>query len=209
MNIKKLHICLFSIIVFGYSLYGQEVDISEEFVQSYHTRGDQTFSIEAGLFLPLFRIDPTPGKNGEESHFIETVGDQIKPGGSGILSYCTYINSNIRLGGEFGGMFAYTLNQNMLYMIPITVKAVYDINLNTFFSIPLYLNGGITMNSYLDYFSIDPILIPGFGINWNYDSEWTVGLRYSLWIIPELAGLENQSSIGLHSDLRIGVEYHF
>ena len=209
MNIKKL---LFIVLISALSLFAltaQEIDNSEEFTQSYHSKGDQTFSIEAGLFIPLLRIDPTPGQNGESSQFIQGVDGQLKMGGLGILSYCTYLDSNLRLGGEFGGMFSYDLNDNMFYMIPITLKSVYDININTYFTVPLYLNAGITLNSYLDYFRIDPIIMPGVGLNWNYDSEWSLGLKYSFWIIPEITSVANQSSIGVHSDLRLGVEYHF
>lgn len=209
MKIKRALFLLIMIISVQFSAIAQDEDNSEEFVVAYHSKGDQTFSIEAGLFLPLFRVDPTPGKDGEDSDFIDPVGDQLKLGGSGFLSYCAYLDNNWRLGGEFGGMFAYTLNDNMLYMVPIMVKAVYDINLNTYLAIPLYLSGGITLNTYGDYFSVDPILVPGVGFNWNFSSEWTFGLKYSFWIIPEFASEENQSSIGWHSDIRLGVEYHF
>jgi hypothetical protein len=209
LNIKRLLFFLMTLGMVIISLSAQDIDNSEEFVQSYHSKGDQTFSIEAGLFIPLLRIDPSPGENGEDSQFIQGVNGQLKLGGSGILSYCTYLDSNLRLGGEFGGIFAYTLNDNMLYMIPITFKTVFDININTYFTIPLYLNAGITLNSYLELFRVDPIIMPGVGFNWNYDSEWSLGLRYSFWIIPEISSTANQSSIGVHSDLRLGVEYHF
>jgi len=184
-------------------LASQEQDNGEEFVLSYHSKGDQTFSIEAGLFLPLFTVDLS-GSDG-----VRSLSGQLSPGGSGFLSYCGYLSSNFRVGGEFGGMFAANLNDNMFYMVPIMVKSVYDININTYFTVPLYLSAGVTLNTYLDYFSVDPIIIPAVGFNWNYDSEWSFVLKYSFWIVPEIAAETNQSSLGVLSDLRLGVEYNF
>ena len=190
-------------------LFGQEEDIAEEFVLSYHSKGDQTFSIEAGLFIPLFNIDPTPNGTGDTGSVFNSLSGQMNPGGSGFLSYCGYLNSNFRIGGEFGGMFASSLNDNMFYMVPIMVKSVYDININTYFTVPLYLSAGITLNSYQDLFMVDPIIKPGFGFNWNYDSEWSFITKYTFWIMPEITKTDNQSRIGVFSDLRFGVEYHF
>ena len=190
-------------------LSAQEEDISEEFVLSYHSKGDQTFSIEAGLFIPLFNIDPTPDGPGDSGSVFNSLSGQMNLGGSGFLSYCGYLNSNFRIGGEFGGMFASSLNDKMFYMVPIMVKSVYDININTYFTVPLYLSAGITLNSYQDLFMVDPIIKPGIGFNWNYDSEWSFVTKYTFWIMPELTKTDNQSRIGVFSDLRFGVEYHF
>ncbi|MDC7224506.1 MAG: hypothetical protein PQJ60_12250 [Spirochaetales bacterium] len=186
-------------------LFGQD----EEYILSYHSKGDQTFSIEAGLFIPISSIDPTPNGDGDSGDVFNSLSGQMSLGGSGFLSYMGYLNGNLRVGGEFGGMFASSLNDNNFYMVPIMAKAAYDINISTFFTIPLYLSAGITLNSYDDYFSVDPIVKPGVGFNWNYNSEWTFIVKYDLWVIPEFTSEDNQSRIGLFSDLRFGVEYHF
>ena len=206
MKIKKiLFFPLLMILALYGTLFAQEDDINEEFVLSYHSKGDQTFSIEMGLFIPMVTIDPTPGSG----RAVDSLSGQMNLGGTGFLSYCGYLNSNFRIGGEFGGMFASSLNENMFYIVPLMVKTVYDININTYFTVPLYLSAGISFNSYDDLFMVDPIVKPGFGFNWNYDSEWSFITKYTVWIIPEITKADDQSRIGVFSDLRVGVEYHF
>jgi hypothetical protein len=204
LKIKKpliFLLTLFTLILIP--LTGQDQSNPDEFVLSYHSKGDQTFSIEAGLFLPLF-VSDLSGSAG-----IQNFSGKLNPGGSGFLSYCGYLDGNFRIGGEFGGMFASNINDNMFYMVPFMVKTVYDININTYFTVPLYLSAGITMNTYLELFSVDPIIVPAVGFNWNYDSEWSFTMKYSFWIVPEFAPDTSQSSLGVNSDLRFGVEYHF
>ncbi|MDC7221267.1 MAG: hypothetical protein PQJ59_15125 [Spirochaetales bacterium] len=210
MNIKtQLFFLLMIITACLFPLFGEEEEIDERIILTYHSKGDQTFSIEAGLFIPLFTIDPTPDGDGDSGDTINSLSGQMNLGGSGFLSYMGYLNSKFRLGGEFGGMFSSSLNENNFYMVPIMVKSAYDINISTYFTIPLYLSAGVTLNSYDDYFSVDPIIKPGIGLNWNYDSEWSFILKYDLWVIPEIAREDNQSRIGVFSDVRFGVEYHF
>jgi hypothetical protein len=190
-------------------LFGEEEKTNDEFVYSYHSKGDQTFSIEAGLFIPITSMDLSPNGDGDSGEVFNSLSGQLDFGGTGFLSYMGYLNGNFRVGGEFGGMFSSDLNDNNFYMVPIMVKTAFDINLSTYFTIPLYLSAGITLNSYDDYFSVDPIVKPGVGFNWNYSSEWSFLIKYSLWVIPEITSEDNQSRIGVFSDVRFGVEYHF
>jgi len=186
------------------SLSAQE-DAPEIIAVDYHIKGDQVFSIEAGLFLPLFFADFTPGDSDKGA----LSSTNLSLGGSGFLSYCGYLNNHWRIGGEFGGIFAYSPNENLFSMVPIMVKSSYEIYLNQQFSLPLYLSAGISLTSYLDNFRVDPILIPGIGFFWNYGAEWSFGVKYNYWLVAEIFEEEKYTILGNFSDVKLAVEYHF
>lgn len=172
----------------------------------YHIRGDQVFSIDAGLFLPLFFLDFSSGDNDGKA-FSKT---NLTLGGAGFLSYTGYINGNMRIGGEFGGVFAYSPNENVFSMIPISVKGAYEFNLGPQFTIPIFLSVGISLTNYLDNFRVDPLIKPGVGFYWNYNSEWSFGAKYDYWIVPEIFGNNPEYNIvGNFSNVCLSVEYHF
>lgn len=171
----------------------------------YHIKGDQIFTIEAGLFIPMFFADFSPEDN--DGDVLSSTN--LSLGGAGFLSYCGYLNNNIRLGGEFGGVFAYSPNENLFSMVPIMVKAAYEFYLGPQISVPVFLSAGISLTQYLENFRVDPILKPGVGVYYNYNSEWSFGFKYSYWLVPEIFQEHEYTMLGNFSDVRLSVEYHF
>ena len=168
--------------------------------------GDQVFSINAGLFIPLFMQDPSPesGKDAISS-------TNLSNGGTGSLYYGAYLNNNIQLGMEIGAMFARSPNDNNFYMVPITFRGTYEIQLkNNLFSIPLFVGAGMSMTSYLDEFHVDLLVKPGAGFFWNHNTSWSFGTNLSYWWVPQIYPSDPEyTRFGNFMDVSLSAVYHF
>jgi len=172
----------------------------------YNSLGDQVFGINAGVFIPLFFQNPSPG-SGEKAYS----STNLSVGGTGSLYYGAYLNNNIQLGMEVGAMFATSPNKNNFYMIPITFRATYEFQfLNNLISVPVYLGAGMNMTSYLDDFHVDFIMKPGAGIYWNHSSSWSFGTNVTYWWVPQIyPSNSDYTRIGNFMDISLSAVYHF
>ena len=176
MNKNFIFILILFILIPSAIAFSQEDDNeSEEYYEAVYGLGDQTFTITAGLFHPLFYSTPD----------FEFVDDNLTMGGVGSLQWNAYINSSWTLGGEFGGMFAFTPNDRILYMMPLTFKVTKYFRKYPF-EFPIFLGGGISFNSLADAFHLDPILKPGAGVYWNMNEEWVFGFNLVYWWVPQI-----------------------
>ena len=145
-----------------------------DFVPTY-TLGDQILSLNVGMLFPLFY---TGGPDGRQDA-------NLTLGGTGHLSWSSFLNNNLAVGGEFGGMFAFTPNRNTLFMIPLAARISYFLRAYPF-EFPLTLAAGVNFSRFRDSFKTDPIVIPGAGFYWNYSTEWAFGLDLRYWWVPQI-----------------------
>ncbi len=166
------------------------------------TKGDQVFSFNAGLFLPMFFSDT--------SWNFESGIDHLSLGGVGSLEWSTYLSSNITLGGQLSGMFAITPNKRTLTMIPFCARAGYIFYLHPF-TIPVTLSAGFSFNKLGDLFEFTPILKPGVSLNWNINYDWAFGINFNYWWVPELhtGDLADQTRFGNFLETSFAATYHF
>jgi len=171
-----------------------------------YTRGDQIFCISLGLVKPLFFVE-------KEEGYMKT---QMKLGGMGAISYNFFLGPNWFIGGELSGMFCSTLGQNMFYIVPIGVRAGYQIIYNRF-EFPLSLMIGIAPQSYDQQSYLGLFTKPGAGGYFRFSPEWSFGINTSFWWVPEWTNktrpLENRTSnINIHGffwEIILGARYHF
>jgi len=168
--------------------------------------GDQIFSINAGLFIPLFIHNPSPA-SGEDA----INSSNLSIGGTGSLYYGAYLNNNFQLGMEIGAMFSRSPNDNNFYMVPITFRGSYEFQLkNNLFSIPVFLGAGMCMTSYLEDFHVDMIFKPGAGFFWNYSSNWSFGTNMTYWWVPQIYPSDSElNRLGNFMDVSLSAVYHF
>jgi hypothetical protein len=174
LNCKKI---LFSFFIFIFLIvytYSQEEEIPDRSSYSYDI-GDNMFTIKAGLFFPLFFMSPE----------FNTASTNLSLGGVGSLEWGTFISNNISLGVEFGGMFAFSPNDRIFYMLPLTLKGAYYFRIYPF-EFLLHTGAGISFNTVGDAFHIDIILKPGITALWNFNEEWAFGLNFIYWWVPQL-----------------------
>ena len=146
----------------------------DEFEPTYGM-GDQMLSLNLGLFIPLFFAG---GPDGIEDA-------NLSLGGTGHLLWSAFLTNEIALGGEFGGMFAFTPNRNTLYMIPLAARITYFLRAYPY-EFPLSIAAGMNFSRFGESFKIDPIVIPGVGFYWNLNTEWAFGLDARYWWVPQI-----------------------
>ncbi|PIE04949.1 MAG: hypothetical protein CSA76_01515 [Spirochaetales bacterium] len=172
------------------------------------SKGDQTFNISAGIFIPLpvmlLNDWPASGYNAG------VTSSKLAVGGVGSLAYNFHITGNIKAGLQLAGSFSKDINKNFMYSIPILIKGAYEFHPHGRISVPLSLGLGINMTSYKDNFLVDMILRPGAGVYYDWSYEWSFGLDISYWFVPQLSPKsKEQWSIGNFMDITLGAEYHF
>ncbi|MBI9099823.1 MAG: hypothetical protein JEY91_15190 [Spirochaetaceae bacterium] len=204
---KLVFTALLFIILCMVPLYAQNSDNEEpEEMQKVdlYTLGDQCFSINAGLFIPLFFMDFSP-----EDGSSAVASTNLTLGGTGSLAYEAYLSNHIKLGLEIGGMFAYSPNMNPFFMVPITAKFGYEFHFGQF-SLPIYIGTGINIITYKDLTNVQFLMKPGISLYYNYNSNWSFGGNLVWWVAPEIIpSSSSQNRVGNFLDVTISAQYHF
>lgn len=178
-------------------------DTPEAGGQISYSKGDQKFSLNAGLFLPLFFASAETG--------VTPALENTKPGITGSISWMSFLNAATGLGFEFGGSYALTQNLRPFFMIPILGKFSYTFNRYPI-EVPLAVGAGINFFKLDDMFTVTPILKPEAGFYWNWSSEWAFGVNISYWFVPEIyfsQELRQFSMLGNFLDIRLSAMYSF
>jgi len=124
-----------------------------------------------------------------------------------------YLTDSFRLGGGLRGMAALGPNDYALFIVPITVRATWELKYYPF-SFPVGLGAGFSFVNYQSQTTFSPTLAPTAGAYWNMSSSWSFGLDTTEWIVfqPYFSGGSvpaSDSRIGYFTDLTIGAIYHF
>ncbi|MEW5815289.1 MAG: hypothetical protein AB1798_07860 [Spirochaetota bacterium] len=186
-------------LLFSASLFADEDQLA--LPKPTYGLGDQMFSLNAGLFVPLFFNSSPAGIK----------PTNLKPGGVGSLEWDAFINDRISLGVEVGGMFALSPLNRTLVMVPITFKFSYF--LRSFpFEFPLFLGVGINFTKLQDDLYIGPILKPGASFYWAFNAQWSFGLNLVYWWVPQWYikdELKAQTRYGNFLAITLSALYHF
>jgi hypothetical protein len=164
-----------------------------------YSLGQQSLYLSAGLVIPLF----FQAYNG-------TVNDtNLSLGASGSLQWGIHLDNHWLIGIEVGGMFAKSLQENFLYMLPITAKAAYIFHLFPF-EIPIFLGTGMDVVKYREQAHIDWILKPGFSTVWKYNMSWGFGLNVSYWwVLQPWPTDRSMARMGNFLDITATAQYNF
>jgi hypothetical protein len=195
-----LVLCVFCAFLAPFPLAAQEDD--EETYVPVYVLGDQMLMINGGLFVPLFNQTLTG----------DIHSTHLTLGGVGSIQWSAYLNNNMSIGGEGGGMFAFTPNDNNLFMLPVTLRFSYFLRKYPF-DFPLSLAAGVNFVRLNSVFRILPILKPGISGYWNYNTSWAFGLNVVYWWTPDIyMGPEpphEQSRLGNFIEFSLSARYSF
>lgn len=178
---------------------------------SQYALGDQTMTINAGTFVPLFLVNPSTG--GVVPLLVSNGGGvgspaQLSVGGGGWLSWAAYVTPQIRLGLDVGTDFALSPNANWLVMVPFVAKATYAFNFYPF-EVPLSLGVGMNIVNYVGNTTVDVLVRPETGMYWIYNSSWSFGLLLDYWFDMQFATTPANSRIGNFLGVSLSALYHF
>jgi hypothetical protein len=153
-----------------------------------------------GVLIPLAFTD----LNGN------TLNNNVSVAGAGSLSYNFFLTSNVFAGLEFGGMFASTIGNNMLYMIPIGLRIGYQFIAGRFeFPFSLMLGGVSQIHSDKDYFGF--FIKPQASAFWRMNSDWSFGVNITSWFVPQTGTKSepNHDAWGYFLETTLSARYHF
>ena len=194
----KKYIIFFLLILIMYQslCYGKE-----EYLIALpgHELGDKTFSIEAGLFIPLFF-------QSFEGDYSDT---NLTLGGNLALQFSAYINSFLRLGLELGGALSFDPNTKILLMMTMAFQTTYVISVSRF-EFPVFLGAGVNFTKYDETLDDTLILLkPGFGAFWRWDANLSFGFNVSWWWNLEFPVGEHPGMMGNFIHISPVLFYHF
>ena len=195
-EVHELRPRIFSIVLMictSMALFAQESDAVEIDVYGL---GDQTFSISAGVILPLFFF-------GLDASDYESGFNHLRVGAAGALRWATFLGNNASVGAELGGMFESTVLTRTLISIPLTGTIDYAFRFYPF-EVSIHGNLGVNFLRLDNDLYIGPIIKPGASFYWNYNSEWSFGLRAEYWFIPEVYFGSTASDLPPSSHTRFG-----
>lgn len=168
-----------------------------------YSLGDQMFVVNLGLLAPLFLQDPKTGA---------ILDPQLSAGGVGSLEVDVYLNNNLAAGVEFGGAFTFGLNNQDLFLVPITAKISWIFHLYPF-DFPIFFGAGVNFLRLNTQLFVGPILKPGAAAYWNITSKWSVGMRLEYWWVPEIyfgpSPQSSRSRFGNFLTVSLSGLYHF
>jgi len=212
--LKKLILLTVSILLLNFGFLWAQEDSPEQGPLTPQSRtnqrslGDQAFTISAGVIVPLFTV--LLNDNPDINNSAGVTDTQLTVGGMGSLTYSFYLSANVKLGLQLGGTFQWEINRNLLYMIPISIKGSYEFHPYSRLTIPVHLALGINMTSWKEEFTVDPLIRPGFGVYFDWNVEWSFGMDFTYWFIPQLSSKDERfDSLENFMDINIGAEYHF
>ncbi|HTZ52395.1 MAG TPA: hypothetical protein VMF68_12085 [Spirochaetia bacterium] len=168
---------------------------------SQYSLGDQTMSINAGLFLPLFDLP-------SGVIFLSGSPPQLTPGAVGSLSWAAYVSPQIRVGIDIAGNFTLDPNSNVLLMLPFVAKASYIFSFYPF-ELPVTFGLGANIVKYTSLSTLDLLLRPGVGLYWIYNSSWSFGANLNYWFDMQFNTTAANSRYGSFLEFSLSALYHF
>ncbi|MDR1908674.1 MAG: hypothetical protein LBQ35_02035 [Spirochaetaceae bacterium] len=179
-----------------------EIPVEPDWIEEdlgLYVRGDKIFSMSLGVLFPtLFLNERGGGYTGN-----------INLGGTGSLGFFYFFTGHWFLGGEVQGMFASTLGENMLYIIPIGVRGGYQFYLGPF-EFPLSLMIGMAPMTHLATNYLGLFLKPEVSAFWRFNSSWSFGVNTGWWFVPQWPkGQPARDRYANFLELTLSARYHF
>jgi hypothetical protein len=165
-----------------------------------YSLGNQTLSVSAGAFIPLFLVGGSP----------EIGSTNLSMGGVAAVDWAAYLSPRLRVGAGVGGAITFDPNYSSLLMLPIVVKASYLVDFYPW-EIPLTLGAGINVLKYGADTTIDFLVRPGTGLYWTYNSSWSFGLNLNYWWDMQFVKgtLTGGVTAGNFLEVSLSALYHF
>jgi hypothetical protein len=181
-------------------LFSQEAQVDERFIEPY-ARGDQIFTMSAGLFIPLFYH--MPNSDG-------FIAPNQSLGGMGTLGWSSFLTNRIFLGVNLSGAFSSSPQELINTQLPLTMQAGYMF-LYRSFEIPVTMEAGIIMNKYDVQTYFGPVLKPGVSFYWVMDASWAFGLTTKYWWVPEIyfGDKKENTAFGNFTEATFSARYRF
>jgi len=176
----------------------------DRFIPEKYTKGDKTITISLGAAFPAVFLN-----NGK------VIPHNITPPIGPILSlaYSHFLGANLFLGGEIGFYSLFTLAKNVLFLIPIGLRAGWQFVFNRF-EIPLYAAIGVAPQKYLDLGYFGMYLKGSVSAYFRYNPNWSFGLNadwnwFPQWPLKDKQPIPEKNVDANIIGVTLSVRYHF
>ena len=204
--LRKLNLVLLVALLFLFLAAGvafaqdeqpEEKPIEEPF--TVYSLGQQTLSISAGMFIPLFFQD----------FGWDYSSTNLNLGAAGSLQWGIHLDNNWMLGVEVGGMICKSVQELNFFQLPITAKASYIIHFFPF-EFPIFLGTGMDIMKYSDQIHLNWILKPGFSSIWKYNINLGFGLNVVYWwVLQPWSPEPDYGRMGNFLEVTLTAQYNF
>jgi hypothetical protein len=175
----------------------------EDYRPDLYTRGDQTFTISAGVFFPTVFFNQ--GK--QIDHNFNVVG------GTGSLAYTYFFGPHFFLGGEIGIKFSSTLAESMIFIFDVGVRTGLQFILRRF-EFPLTLVVGVAPQRYLDQDYAGLFVKGGGAVYYRFNPDWSFGMNadwswYPQWPMENEKPVPSKNVDANMIGVTLSARYHF
>ena len=150
---------------------------------TYYERGDQVFSIRAGVDFPAFLYFFNASSQ-LDTTFADVHLQRV--GGVASISYQGFVSKYLALGGELGYQFINSLTPSLCTTVPITAKLTYIPVQTGLFDLAISANLGVAFLKYDNGKYLAPYasltICPSFYITDN----WGLGIESGIMAVAEL-----------------------
>jgi|GEM_PF-268507 len=136
--------------------------------------GEQLLGVSAGLQIPWF-ILPKTGEGAAN----------LKLGGNFGFQYQYFLSPGFSVGGDLAASYNATIGGLSLFILPLCASASYWWT-KLPFEFTVFGEAGVYMMRENHEGIIDPMAKAGVGAYWRLSSGWSVGLKPTFWLIPEI-----------------------
>jgi hypothetical protein len=175
-----------------------------KYIPDMYSKGDQTVNISLGTIFPVVFIN-----NGN------VIPHNISPPVGIVLSlsYNYFMGANFFIGGEFGINTALTLGQNMVFIVPIGLRAGWQFIISRF-EIPLSAAIGLAPQKYLDYGYFGMYLRATAAAYYRFNPNWSFGLNadwswYPQWPMKNNIRTPEKDVYANIVGVTLSARYHF
>jgi hypothetical protein len=207
--LKKLNLLLLAtVLLLGLSAglaLAQDVQPEEEPMEepfTVYSLGQQSLSISAGLFIPLFF----------QSFDWDYSTTHLKTRAAGSLQWGIHLSNNWMVGLEVGGVLSKDINDERFFMVPITARGAYIIHFFPF-EFPIFVATGMNIIKLEKDLNLTWIIKPGFSSIWKYNINWGFGLNVVYWWVPQFwlqdGKIDDQGRMGNFLELTLTAQYNF
>ncbi len=148
------------------------------FADTYYEKGDTFFSVNVGVNFPTFLFFPNSSADTFVSGFN---GTHYSLGGYASLSYQSFLNRHLALGGGIGYGFNFSKSNLLFATVPITVKLTYVPIQSYNFDLKLNANVGASVLRYNSERYLAPFVSLTVNPTYYFSASWGVGVEAGLW----------------------------
>ncbi len=197
---RSLYLVLMAALALGTQAMAQDESTaitSSNFSQ--FERGDGILSLALGTSVPLGFYNPnTSSFEGPNSY----------PGVAFALSYVGFIHQNWALAGDLAGEFIGTVNEDRLFIAPLSLRVLRAFPIGAFVIAPS-AGLGVAISSIGDYKHVDALLKAGSSFMWKASLDMSYALNIFGNIIPQIIkDTPTNSRVGFFLEATLAVAYH-